>query len=341
LGGGGGSDGGSVGFGGGGGDGGGYGGFGGGDSGGGAGMGGAIFNMGADSAHPGSGQATLVNCTLTANTAQGGHAGSFSGETGGSGYGGAVFNLDGQVVLLNDTLAANSVIRGAGDDRGDAFGGAVYNRASGSDIESGNPVTASLVLNNSILANSIGGVYDLISEPGPGNGPDTATVSGSHNLVMSSSGSIGAGVITLTANPDLGPLQNNGGLTPTMLPLPGSPILGAGAPSLAPSSDQRGVSRPPGGPTDLGSVQVSVAPLGGGTPISAGFFGLAIEEFELTVDSVLALIEGALQMPHASLDAAIDQLHTAIANDPLTPTFAGQLAILLGESAALNALSRG
>ncbi|HEY7315724.1 MAG TPA: Ig-like domain-containing protein, partial [Gemmataceae bacterium] len=32
-----------------------------------------------------------------------------------------------------------------------------------------------------------------------------------------------------------------------------------GLPSLAPSTDQRGAGRPPNGPTDLGSVQVSLA----------------------------------------------------------------------------------
>jgi hypothetical protein len=70
---------------------------------------------------------------------------------------------------------------------------------------------------------------------------------------------LGAGVITLTADPMLGPLHNNGGPTPTMLPLAGSPVLGAGDPSVASPLDQRGLPRPPNGPTDLGAVQVSVA----------------------------------------------------------------------------------
>jgi hypothetical protein len=303
-------------------------------------MGGAIFNMGTDSAHPSSGQVNLVNCTLTANLAQGGNGS--NGAGGGSGLGGALFNLDGQVSLTNDTLAANHIAGSGGFD-----GGAVFNLAFGNDIDTGKPVTASLVLNNSILATSSGGGNDLVSLASNGRGNNAATVSGSHNLVMTSSGLIGAGVITLTANPDLGPLQNNGGPTPTMLPMPGSPILAAGAPSLAPSTDQRGQPRAPDGPTDLGSVQLSVAPTPGGggggggrgTPTSAGFIGLVIEEFELAVDTVLALIEGALQMSHASSDASIAQLQSAIANDPLTPTSVGQLAILLGEIAALNALS--
>jgi hypothetical protein len=341
--------GGSGGFGGGGGDGGGgggAGGFGGGDGsaglggGGGAGLGGAIFNMGADSAHPGSGQANLVNCTLTANTAQGGSGGG-AANSNGTGAGGALFNLDGKVALVNDTLAANTVA--GGSRNGAADGGAVYNLAFGNDIDNGRAVAASLVLNNSILATSSGG-NDLSSDGSVGG---SATVSGSHNLVMSSDGSIAAGIIALTANPHLGPLQNNGGLTPTMLPLPGSPVLGAGAPSLAPSTDQRGQPRPSGGPTDLGAVQVSVASTGGGggggasggAATSAGFLGLVIEEFELTVDEVLVLVEGVVHLPHASLDATLAQLHAAVANDPLTPTFEGKEAIMLGEIAALNVLS--
>jgi len=98
---------------------------------------------------------------------------------------------------------------------------------------------------------------DLISTAVPGKNLNSAMVSGSHNLVMSSSGTIGTGVITMTADPKLGPLQNNGGLTPTLLPQSGSPVLGAGDPALAPSTDRRGLPRPASGPTDLGSVQVS------------------------------------------------------------------------------------
>jgi hypothetical protein len=64
-----------------------------------------------------------------------------------------------------------------------------------------------------------------------------------------------------------------------------------------------------------------------------------MEEFELTIDLVLALVEGIAGQPHAALDAAIAPLHTAIANDPLTPTFMGQVTIFLGESVALHALN--
>jgi hypothetical protein len=40
-----------------------------------------------------------------------------------------------------------------------------------------------------------------------------------------------------------------------------------------------------------------------------------------------------------SLDATIDQLQTAINGDPQFDTFAGQLAVLVGEIAAVDSLS--
>ena len=98
--------------------------------------------------------------------------------------------------------------------------------------------------------------------------------SGGHNLIGIAEGTTGPGINgpgdrTGTAanplNPNLGPLQNNGGPTQTMLPLPGSPLLGAGDASLAPSTDQRGLSRPTSGPTDIGAVQVTGVGSGGGS----------------------------------------------------------------------------
>ncbi len=94
-----------------------------------------------------------------------------------------------------------------------------------------------------------------------GQGSNLADVDGSNNLVMSSSGgAIAPGTITLTVNPNLGVLQNNGGPTPTLMPLAGSPVVGAGNAGLSglPSVDQRGLSRPTsssGVKPDDGAVQ--------------------------------------------------------------------------------------
>ncbi len=60
-----------------------------------------------------------------------------------------------------------------------------------------------------------------------------------------------------TADPQLGPLQDNGGFTQTHLPGPGSSAIDAGiaAPCLS-DTDQRGVPRPQGSACDIGAVEV-------------------------------------------------------------------------------------
>jgi hypothetical protein len=59
-------------------------------------------------------------------------------------------------------------------------------------------------------------------------------------------------------NPLLGPLQNNGGPTMTMVLLAGSPAIGQANSALAPTTDQRGVTRLdlPGELTDIGAFEV-------------------------------------------------------------------------------------
>jgi hypothetical protein len=68
----------------------------------------------------------------------------------------------------------------------------------------------------------------------------------------------------LTADPLLGPLQNNGGPTPTMAPATGSPVIDTGG--GCPPTDQRGLPRPDSGETacDIGAYEVQDPPGGGG-----------------------------------------------------------------------------
>jgi hypothetical protein len=67
-------------------------------------------------------------------------------------------------------------------------------------------------------------------------------------------------------DPRLGPLQGNGGLTPTMALLPGSPAIDAGSNTLNLTSDQRGFSpRIVGAAADIGAYEVgAMAPPGPG-----------------------------------------------------------------------------
>ncbi len=75
--------------------------------------------------------------------------------------------------------------------------------------------------------------------------------------------------ITNGGDPKLGPLLDNGGPTPTRLPLPGSSLRDRIPPSNAAcaGNDQRGVSRPQGLGCDIGATEVEVPP--------SGFVGVA------------------------------------------------------------------
>jgi hypothetical protein len=61
----------------------------------------------------------------------------------------------------------------------------------------------------------------------------------------------------------LGPLQNNGGPTDTMLPAAVSPVINTGDPAACQADDQRGVVRPQAGGCDIGAAERSVTAIAG------------------------------------------------------------------------------
>jgi hypothetical protein len=223
--------------------------------GGGAGMGGALFNM----------QGTVVvrNSTLSANTAQGGE--SNGSPDPGKGFGGAVFNLNGSFSVTGSTLAANT----AAPNTALAEGTAIYNLA----YDGAEARTAQVTLRNSIVAQGTGDGA-LVSNrsayitPSPNLGTADAAV-GQRNLVASSA-PVDGGTITGTASsadPLLGPLGDNGGFTPTMVPALNSPAIDAGA-AFGLKCDQRGLARPSDFPdtpnladgSDIGAVERQFRP---------------------------------------------------------------------------------
>jgi hypothetical protein len=211
--------------------------------GGGLGAGGGIFNM--------YGTITLINSTLAYNIAQGGGKGATAD-------GGALFNLDGTLNVISSTLADNEA----------AAGGAVYNLSYGSTTSSPSSsssssnsppttvgVPSTVTLTNSILADSMGG-NDLVNDQNSSTAGAAVVNATEPNIVMTSStiDSATTNGTPLTGNPELGPLTNNGGLTPTMALLSGSAALGVGgAAPIVPSTDQRGDPR--GNVVDLGAYQ--------------------------------------------------------------------------------------
>ncbi len=175
----------------------------------------------------------LTNTTFYSNTARGGPRG--------GAFGGAVFNLNGPAVIINSTLAGNTVLNATGAISAPA-GGGIYSLGDGgldSTSAGGDDLaySADLTLRNTIVANS-GGITDCVVSIYQGG---FSSANGANNLVEKNEGCAG---ITVTDNPNLDSLQDNGGDTWTMGLLSGSPALDAGDDATCVATDQRGIIRP-------------------------------------------------------------------------------------------------
>ena len=222
-------------------------------------------------------------------------AGHFVGG-GGGGMGGAIFNLQGEVTVINSTIAGNSAAGGAPQTlptpaRG--LGGGVFNlngefTAIGSTFDNSATSRATSIYNlvydkaearaaqatlrSTIVARGEGGApEDVVSERNIivpiGSSSDAGL--GERNIVESFTALTG-GTFTgtpITADPLLQALANNGGPTQTMLPGEGSPALDAGS-AVGLATDQRGLCRPFDLPAvsnfddagDIGAVEVGAQP---------------------------------------------------------------------------------
>jgi hypothetical protein len=178
----------------------------------------STFNGNVARQHRGGGIANYGTLAITNSTFEGNSGGS-SGLAGGI-LNGGLFQSSGALAINNSTLSGNA----AGEGRG----GGIFN-VKGSTV----------VLQNSIVANNAGG-----------NCHGTMTSDG-YNLSSDDSCSFnGTGDLNNT-DPDLGPLQSNGGPTQTMALLPGSPAIDSGNPDGCTDghghllkTDQRGEPRP-------------------------------------------------------------------------------------------------
>ena len=226
-------------------------------------MGGALFNY--------HGTLDVTNSTLSGNAAAGGGGGSLEA----SGFGGAVFNYNGALTARNATFSHNTVSAGTSTGTGGmADGGAIF--SVGDSASPNGNVAASVTLYNSILANTIhpntAGAADFF-HTALGTGTSNANV-GSNNLVETNGASANgyAGGMIAAADPQLGPLADNGGPTFTHAPAAGSPVLDAGdnAAAAGLTADQRGlpfarvVDGPDAGATatvDIGAVESRIIPI--------------------------------------------------------------------------------
>lgn len=148
-------------------------------------------------------------------------------------YGGGIYSYFGDVLLINVTFSGNS----AG-----SAGGGLYSTN-----------TSAINLENTLISNSAGG--DCVNVSGSG-------ASGWYSLIEDASHACGltngatGNVIGL--DPNLGPLQNNGGNTQTHALLAGSPAIDAGDDDVCLATDQRGVARPQGAACDIGAYELNV-----------------------------------------------------------------------------------
>ncbi|HTU93929.1 MAG TPA: choice-of-anchor Q domain-containing protein [Gemmataceae bacterium] len=195
-------------------------------------------------------------------------------QTGASG-GALSFTANSSVAsLTNDTFTGNTAI---------ADGGALALFAQGATLT---------LVNDTINANTAGGNGGGVSieiaastysfqntivagNSAGGGGSDVFTATGltvtdnGGNFLGTLSGSSGFAAGTLTGNPLLGPLQNNGGIVAgatgdeqvvqTEALLPGSPAIAKGVANGAPTTDERGFLRLT--PPDIGAFQLQNVPL--------------------------------------------------------------------------------
>jgi len=210
------------------------------------GLGGGIYLYDTDG-----GPFTIRGTTISGNSAQAGGGIFFYGP-------------DDPVVIQNSTISGNQATAGGG---GGLF---LYNIYQAFTIEhstiAGNSATGpgggvylytgTAAVDHTIVADNTGGKgaedlatgsegtfdlsFSLVEAPGTAN-------------VNDNGGNI------LNQDPQLGPLQNNGGLTQTQLPAGTSPVVNAGDPAFTPppSTDQRGLPRVAGGRIDIGAVEIN------------------------------------------------------------------------------------
>ncbi len=193
----------------------------------------------------------------------------FAGNT--APKGAAIDGTGGAVTLESSTLTANTAANQGG---GVYLGGAAATFAAVNTTISGNQAPAgsgvyvdagSATLTHVTLADGL--FTDAGATPGATN--LRATIVGScagaapsslgSNLEPGTTCALGAAGDRSGADPLLGPLQDNGGLTATRAPGPGSPALDA-AECPPPATDQRGVPRPQLAACDIGAVEVAAPP---------------------------------------------------------------------------------
>jgi CSLREA domain-containing protein/uncharacterized repeat protein (TIGR01451 family) len=174
---------------------------------------------------------TLINSTVGGNDT--------------TGDGGGIRSINGTVTISSSTIGSNNA-SGPG-------GGVMVDTGSTINIQ------------NSLIANNTTGFFapDCYDNGGAISSQDYNLIEDTAGCTIS--GSTGNNITG--SDPNLGPLQNNGGNTPTYALLSGSPAInkipeatnGCGTTLI---TDQRGISRPQGATCDIGAFELAMSDLG-------------------------------------------------------------------------------
>ena len=179
--------------------------------------GGGIFSSG--------GALTVTNSTISTNTVLFGHSAGLSNNS--------------RAMISNTTISGNTAAYAAGIDNN--FAMTLTNVTLSGNVNDGLRSYGTAWVQNTIVAS--GGCA------GPG------VISLGHNVDSGNSCGLHATGDLTNTNPLLGPLQNNGGPTPTHALLPGSPAINGGDNAGCPATDQRGITRPQAGICDIGAYE--------------------------------------------------------------------------------------
>ncbi|MFO0938920.1 MAG: choice-of-anchor Q domain-containing protein [Gemmataceae bacterium] len=284
------------------------------------GLGGAIYNQGS---------VNIIASTLTGNEAIGGAGVNPNPDSylqitvsGGDGKGGAIYNEVGTININNSTIAFNGAKRGNGGTTSQGLGGGLFNLGGtisvlnstfsdnnanqGRGIYNTNELTtlAYVWINNTIINE------DFFAT--------SSFTQGDGNLIRSQEGF--AGNIVSTADPLLGPLQNNGGPTPTMALLPGSPAIDSGVALQTPVITEI-TARTDLGPSNIFpgrtySYRVSAVNLAGETLASSSrTITLGMYDTQRVISIVWSEVKGATSYRIFGRYAGSEQLIATIASN--------------------------
>jgi hypothetical protein len=326
----------------------------------------AAGNVGGGIGNAGNGIVTIQSSTISDN---------FSGGVGG-GFGDE--NAQGTLVVVNSTFVNNDAIGNGGGIEAsgptttinDSTITGNLGQADGGGI---NVASAAFTLNNTIVAlnldnnnagagnmNFQGPAPDIFAAVTTGNGNFIGI--GDANLTGITNGTNGnqIGTVAMPLDPLLGPLQNNGGQTPTRAPLPGSPVIDAGINAVVPTgtvTDQRGALRIVNARVDVGAVEFQSPATSTTLTLSAGsvVFGHSITLTAKVAPTSAApnnvptgtvtFFSGTTSLGTATLDGTGTATLT-LSNEPagllsLTATYSGDALFTTSTSAAtqLNVFS--